>query len=308
MPMQSKSIVLLFKMKTKKKYGGVVVPLVTPLTGQFTLDHAAVEKIFDYTGQYECQPFILGTTGEATSLPFAVKKDYIRKAASLKKKYQVLYAGVGSNCVQDAIDLAKFSFEEGVDVVVATLPSYYHLTYHEMKSYFKQLADAIPGPLMIYNIPSTTHMSIPLNVIDELSQHPKIVGVKDSERSEERMKDSLSLWSQRPDFCYFLGWVMKSVDALAAGADGLVPSSANLDPKLYQGIWLNGGNDPYQQQYSDSLGELYQAGRTLGQSLAALKVLMKQLELCDTWMMPPLEKLFTPEEKKLIRKFSAKYK
>ena len=189
------------------------MPLVTPLTKEYALDRSAVKKIFSHISLHDCMPFILGTTGEASSLPLSVKKDYIRKAVSLKKEQQVLYAGIGANCLQTSIDLAKLCFDSGVDVAVATLPSYYNLTAGQMRNYFAQLADAIAGPLMIYNIPATTHMSIPLQVIDELSHHENIVGVKDSERDEERLQQSLALWRHRDDFSFFLGWAAKSAQA-----------------------------------------------------------------------------------------------
>lgn len=297
-------------MYLKKRFQGVVVPLVTPLKEDLVLDEAAVEKLFDNISSYECMPFILGTTGEAASIPFSVKYNYIRKAASLKGKYQALYAGIGSNCLQDSIELAKRSIDGGVDVVVATLPSYYSLTDAQMMKYFEQLANAVNGPLMIYNIPSTTHMSIPLPLIDELSHHENIVGVKDSERSEERLKQSLGLWAEREDFSYFLGWAARSAEALANGGDGIVPSTANVNPFLY--FVLNAQvqkgdmeNAHTMQQLSDEIGNLYQNGRTLGESLAALKILMECENLCQPWMMPPLERLSATEEKKLREAYAA---
>ena len=60
-----------------------------------------------------------------------------------------------------------------------------------MKRYFEQLADAIPLPLIIYNIPATTHSSVPLQIIDDLSYHSNIIGLKDSEENVERLHESL---------------------------------------------------------------------------------------------------------------------
>ena len=102
----------------------------------------------------------------------------------------------------ESIALAKHAFDSGADVVVATLPSYYALTEDAMLRYFDQLANAVGGPMMIYNIPATTHMSIPLKIIDQLSHHHNLVGVKDSERNEERLDESIQLWSDREDFSF----------------------------------------------------------------------------------------------------------
>lgn len=280
-------------MQTKKKYQGIVIPAVTPLTAALTLDEDAVERIFGHFRRYEVMPFILGTTGEAPSLPLSVKQHYIRLAARMKKTGDLLYAGISSNCLSESVEMARFCFGEGVDVAVATLPSYYALTEDQMKRYFEQLAERIGGPLILYNIPATTHLSIPLKILDELSHHPGIVGTKDSERNEERLKSSLNLWAHREDFSHFLGWAGKSAEALLNGGDGLVPSTGNFNPGLYQemykAVWKGEKEEALKlQTLSDQLGNTYQAGRSLGESLAVLKSIMHKEGLCQPYMMPPL--------------------
>ncbi len=109
-------------MKTKKKYEGVVIPAVTPLTANHTLDEQAVEKMFAWFRGHKAMPFILGTTGEAPSLPASVKQHYIRLSAMLKKTGDTLYAGIASNCLAESIDMAKYCFDNGVDVAVAAAP------------------------------------------------------------------------------------------------------------------------------------------------------------------------------------------
>lgn len=272
-----------------KKYQGIVVPAITPLNADRTLDQQAVERLLPLFPH----PFILGTTGEAPSLPSQLKQEYIRLAGRIKKPGQQLYVGISSNCFAESVDYAQTAAEAGADAVVATLPSYYPLNETQMHNYFQALADTIPLPLILYNIPSTTHHSIPLSLIDELSRHPNIAGTKDSERSDERLKESLQRWSGRNDFSHFLGWAARSAEALQNGSDGLVPSTANLDPRLYTGMVkaAEAGNTAELsrlQALSDSLGNSYQAGRSLGESLAELKRLMHGMHLCQPYTMPPL--------------------
>lgn len=293
-------------MKTEKKYSGVVIPAVTPLTASLQLDHEAVERMFEHFHNNGVHPFILGTTGEGASVPFSMKKEFLQLAGKLKKNGGVLYGAISSNALQESVDLANYSFDNGVDVAVATLPSYYALSESAMLKYFEQLAENVSGPLMIYNIPSTTHMSVPLAVIDQLSHHPNIVGIKDSERSEERLKQSIELWKDRKEFSHFLGWAAKSADALLMGSDGLVPSTGNFEPKLYADLFKAARGDDKSKAYelqkpSDRLGNLYQQGRTLGESLWALKVLMKELDLCKSNVMPPVYPQSQEEETKLIK-------
>jgi 4-hydroxy-tetrahydrodipicolinate synthase len=273
--------------------GVVIVPAVTPLTEKLRLDETAVEKIFASFYKHNISPFILGTTGESASLSLQLKKDYVLAAGKNKKMGSLLYAGIGSNVLSESIEFAAYCSLHAVDVVVATLPSYYALTEKQMLQYFTTLANNISLPLFIYNIPATTHMSIPLHIINELSGHKNIVGLKDSERSEDRMNESLMLWKDRKDFHYILGWAAKSADALLLGADGLVPSTGNLYPEIYADMlkaFKQGDKEKLfaMQKLSDDYGELYQSNRTLGESLHALKLLMKEKSLCNEYVMPPL--------------------
>lgn len=303
-------------MNTTKKYRGVIVPVVTPFTPDYKLDEAAVEKLFGMFFRSNSHPFILGTTGEFASLSTEIKKAYIKKAATLRKENTILYGGISSNSFDESIELAQLSIDNGVDVLVANLPSYYGLTEGQMKKYFIDLVDRVKIPLIIYNIPSTTHMSIPLAVIDELSYHPNIVGVKDSERNEVRLVQSLTLWKNRNDFSHFLGWAARSVSAIMSGGDGVVPGTGNLMPEIYSTMLKaieEGNHDAANemQQLSDAYGKLYQEGKTLGESLRALKVLMEAKGLCGATVMPPLQPLVSEEEIRLKQRFeelNEKYK
>ena len=284
----------------------IIVPAVTPLTVDYKLDEEAVQRIFNLFYQHSISPFILGTTGESASLPIEIKKDYLKVAAKNKKTGSLLFTGISSTVVSESIEFAKFCADNGVDAGAATLPSYYQLSESSIKKYFEKLADTIPLPLVIYNIPATTHMSIPLQLIDELSHHPNIIATKDSERSEERLQQSLALWKNRTDFGHFLGWAAKSADALLGGCDGLIPSTGNLFPEIYSVMLkaVQEGDQPkaYEmQQLSDVYGNLYQANRTLGESLWALKLLMKEKDLCEAVVMLPLQAQSDEEALKLIQ-------
>ncbi|QJD97267.1 dihydrodipicolinate synthase family protein [Mucilaginibacter robiniae] len=297
-------------MRIHKRFGGTVVPVVTPLTSDYRLDEEAVEKIFTHLANNEAMPFILGTTGEAASLSAQVKSDYLRKAASLKSAGAMLYVGISSNSFDESVQMAKRSFDLGASAVAATLPAYYNLSEDQIRKYLTQLADQVSGPLIIYNIPATTHMSIPLHLIDELSHHENVVAVKDSERSQKRLDESLQLWAHRPDFSYLLGWAAKSAYALLNGGDGLIPSTGNVTPEIYcemvKAVQNGDADKAYQyQQYSDQLGALYQSGRLLGESLWALKVLMQEVGLCQPNMMPPLHKLADQEAAEIKQSFHA---
>jgi dihydrodipicolinate synthase/N-acetylneuraminate lyase len=294
-------------MKIEKKFKGNIIPVVTPLTAQHKLDEEAVERIFSNLLINKAAPFILGTTGESASLSSDIKYSYLAHAVKLKQDNK-LYVGISSNSLEESVEIARRSFDAGADAVAATLPTYYSLTQDQMKRYFIELADLVGGPLLIYNIPATTHMSIPVHLIDELSHHEHIVGTKDSERNKERLTQSLQLWAKRADFCHFVGWAAQSAYGLQNGSDGLIPSTGNLAPEIYCELVKAVSNKDdekimHYQHQSDVLGNLYQSGRLLGQSLAALKVLMQEVGLCQSHMMSPLQELPAEEQAALVKAF-----
>lgn len=275
-----------------KKYSGIVVPAVTPLNADLTLDTAAVERLLLFFREHGARPFILGTTGEFPSLPIPLKTEYIKLCGRLKPAGDQLYVGISSNCMSDSVEQGHIAFGEGADVVVCNIPSYYQLSEAQIMKYFETLAEKVPGPLMIYNIPSTTHHSIPLPLIDRLSHHPNIVGLKDSERSDDRLKTALQMWSGRQDFSHLLGWAARSAFTLLHGGDGLVPSSANLSPGIYSDMLKAAAAGDVEQvnrlqDMSDQVGATYQGGGP-GSSLGALKTWMHKEGLCQPYTMPPL--------------------
>ena len=283
-------------MKEQKKYHGIVVPMVTPITKEGIVDTEAVERIVDFFAKNDVAPLIMGTTGEGNSVS---TEQGVRMISAAKKAAQgriVIYSGLVGNCISDQYEAAKQFIAAGADVIAATLPSYYALTPEQMYDYYEKLADFLTVPLMLYNITITTHMSIPMDVIERLSHHPNIVGLKDSENNVPRLEEALRLFADREDFSYFCGCTANSAVAMRNGADGIVPSVANFLPQLYTDIYQAGlrGDDKELdrlQEACDRIGKINAAGLTLGQSLAGLKVIMKQRGLCEEYMLPPLTML-----------------
>lgn len=283
-------------MKNTCKYHGVVVPMVTPVTASGMIDIPAVERIIESFANNGVAPLLMGTTGEGNSVSFSQGHILVETAVKAAKGRILIYAGLTGTCVAEQIKAANDYTKTGADVIVATLPSYYALTEEQMYNYYKNLADNIKGPLMLYNIKATTHMSIPVEIIRRLSMHPNIVGLKDSERDLERMEACISISKGREDFAYFCGWAAQSAHSLELGADGIVPSTGNFVPKMFNDLYnaaINGDMDTANmlQEKTNMIAKIYQEGRTLGESLTALKVMMQVDGLCEPHMLPPLTRL-----------------
>ena len=280
-------------MSSFPRHHGVIVPLVTPVQPDGSLDEAAAERLVDHLASNGCGMLVLGTTGEVASLPAALRLRYVEIAVRVAAKRTPVFACPASNCVSFSIDSAKAYLKAGADAVVGILPNYYKLEPAEMLAYFERLADGIRGPLMVYNMPATTGMSLPLDVIETLARRPNITGLKDSEGTAGRREEVAKRFGGRPDFSLFMGIAAHSVPALRLGFDGLVPSGGNLYPERWSALYNaarvgDWAKAEQLQTQLDASGAVFPRNRTLGQSLAALKAGLGLRSLCGPAMVPPL--------------------
>jgi dihydrodipicolinate synthase/N-acetylneuraminate lyase len=278
----------------KKCFRGVVVPMVTPFLSSGAIDEKAIRRLVEHMLKAGTQGvFVLGTTGEAASIHPRDRLKVVKAAKEAIGGRAVLYAGVSGNCLKEAILAARAYQSWGADVVVSHPPFYYKPSDIDLEKYFIGLAEAIELPLMLYNIPKTTHVNIPLELVERLCHHPNIVGIKDSSNEEHRMTDLLKRFKEHKNTVVYCGCSSLMSLALKQGAAGLVPSSGNLWPEIYQSMWLAAMEEKWaevdrQQRRSDEVGDAYQKGHTLGESLAFLKVLMEAKGLCGRMVLPPL--------------------
>ncbi len=284
-------------MAMTKKHHGVVIPMVTPFTARGELDENSARKIIDSLldgGAHGV--FVLGTTGEKASISLRTRFNLIRLAVEHVEGRALVYAGVSDDCLSNTLEAAEVSFRVGVHAVVAHPPCYYALRPDELIDYFTLLADSMKSPLLLYNIPTTTHTSIPPMVIARLSEHPNVVGLKDSENSEGRPEEIVRLVGGKDDFSLFMGASVLSAKALFIGMDGMVPSSGNLVPNYWYRMYEAAQKSEWPeveriQSLVNRVAAVFQSNRTLGQSLAALKAALSTLGLCEPTMLPPLHTL-----------------
>ena len=278
-------------------YYGVIVPMVTPVTPAGALDEPAIRRVIDHLIRGGVDGiFVLGTTGEAASLSQEMRLQLVKLTLDCAKGATTVYAGISHNSLASAVAAADAYSQLGVDLLVAHLPAYYDLNPEEQEAYFLTLSQKIKGPLMLYNMPSTTHMSLPIEVIARLSEQPNIVGLKDSERDIDRLTRIMEVLGSRDDFSILVGVTALSTTALDLGAHGTVPSLGNLVPDLCQKLYqsaIQGDAERVEkcQQQLDDLGRLLRRQLSLGQSLGATKAAMGALSLCGPDVLPPLQPL-----------------
>ena len=285
-----------------KTFYGLVPPMVTPFTPEGGLDEPAVRRIVDslIAGGVD-GIFVLGTNGELSSMPADMRRRLVELTVGQVNRRVTVYAGITDNCLGNSQRAAEEYAGLGVDALVAHLPSYYPLGAEEIRDWFLRLADHSPAPLILYNIPVTTHHSIPLPVVEELMRHPRVAGIKDSERDEKRQAAGIAMLCANPERSFFCGASPLFLSTLVQGADGIVPATANFAPAVHADLYRAVHRKDQAaaeacQRFQERLTGLYlKAGRPLAQNIAALKGLMWVAGLCGPTVLSPLRTL-NPQE------------
>lgn len=275
-------------------FRGVVIPSITPFDAEGGIDRAATGPVIDHFVDGGVDGvLLLGTTGEGASIDRAGRRRWVEAAVERIDGRVDVLAEIGGTCLSESREEAAVFAEAGVDGFLAHLPAYYPLGAAEMEAWFADLADGLAGPLLLYNIPMTTGMSIPEEVVRGLADHPNVRGIKDSEYDDARMERILGWTAGRDDFAYFVGPSARAATGIALGADGVVPGVGNLLPAAFVRIVERARAGEAEeaerlQAIVKSAGDTYMAGRTVGQAVAALKTGMAALGLCEPVVLPPL--------------------
>lgn len=278
--------------------------MITPFGSDGKVDIPASKKIINYLIEYGAVPFIQGTTGEGLSISNEQRLQFGEAVAEECRERTPVFAAISHHSFSDSVMLGRRFLEMGMDAVAAHLPGFYPMADDQIITYYEELAEAVAGPLIIYNIPKTVHRSIPLSVADRLSHHPDICGIKDSENNLSRQVTAIDMWSGRNDFVHVIGWSARSAYAVSRGSDGIVPSTGNIVPGLYRRLYEAASSGDMEeanrlQEETDAISRIYQEEKSLADSLSALKVIMKHLNFCDDHVLPPLTKCSEKEVRKI---------
>jgi 4-hydroxy-tetrahydrodipicolinate synthase len=276
--------------------------MVTPVNRTGGLDEVAVDRLVDYLIAGGVNGvFVLGTTGEGVSVPHELRRQLVERTVRRVHGRALVYAGISGLQPNETVAGNQY-FQVGADVVVACPPVEFPTDL--VLGWFRALLDGLKGPLMMYNIPQTTKVSIPLPVVESLLGHPRLIGLKDSENNAKRLEELMQRFGGRPGFSLFVGVGALMARGLRMGADGIVPSVGNLIPDIchqlfscaQRGDWA--GVELHAARMNVVAG-LYQTGRTLGESLAALKAALYCRGICEPNVLPPLSPLSEGETQQL---------
>lgn len=285
---------------------GIIVPLATPLKGQDALDTGGLERLVNHAiagGVHGL--FILGTTGEGASLSRELRLHLIRLASHLAGGRAPVLVGITETSFAESVRLSHAAADAGAAAVVVAPPYYFRYSQSDLLYYLEQLADAVPLPLVLYNIPQFTKVEYSTETVRRASEIPNVVALKDSSGSLNYLEQSIASVSHRPDFSVFIGPEEQLVDGLRAGATGGVSGGANLFPRLYvdtyeaarRGEWAQA--ERLQKIILAVSAALYGIGDPDSSYLRGLKTALAAEGICSDFPALPFTR-FTAEERAAV--------
>ncbi len=221
---------------------GLFPPCVTPLNADESLDQAGLERQLErLIGVGVHGFFMLGTSGEGTTLTDDTKWAAIKAAKRIIAGRVPIIASAMDTSTERVLQNIDGMKDVGVDAV-AISPPYYFMPFHDrdMLAFFTTLAEKSSLPIFIYNIPSTTKVTLSVDVIAQLAGMDNIIGVKDSTGNWAHGVELLDRVAERDDFAVFLGSHLVAGQGLMFGARGAIMSLANIDPETCLALYEAG--------------------------------------------------------------------
>ncbi len=293
---------------TMKKIRGIIPPVVTPLKGNDELDMEGIVCLVErmISGGVHGL-FLLGTTGEAQSLTYALRRDFVSAVCRQVAGRVPVLVAITDTSFDESISMAKFAAANGAAGVVAAAPYYFPLSQVELCEYFTALADASPLPIYLYNMPSHVKAFLEVNTVLKLAEHPNIAGLKDSSANMNYFRTLYHHLGKRDDFALYVGPEELTGECVLMGADGGVNGGANMFPELYVEMFnaAEGGDlkrvKDLQERIMDISTSLYTIGKYGSSYLKGLKCSLSLLGVCSGYIAWPYRE-FEPSERVLVRK------
>lgn len=283
---------------TQRRFHGVVPPTITALDADERLDRAGMARLVEHQiGGGVHGVFVLGTNGEGPCLRDAVRREVCEVAVEAARGRVPVIAGVLQPSAARVIEDMALLRDTGIAAFVVTTP-YYFGGYNEdeLVGYYRRVADATDLPILIYNIPQNTKVSVKASAVLKIAEDPRIAGVKDSSGDWAEVQ-RLILERPREDFAILQGNQQMAAISLVLGADGLVPGFANVHPRLmvdlYEAVRRGAVAEAFAiQKRVDAFLRI--RGRA---TLHGTKLLAAHLGLIEPNLTAPLPRM-TPDEAK----------
>ena len=211
-------------------FHGSIVALVTPMQADGAVDNEALDQLVEFHIENGTDGIVaVGTTGESATLDEQEHVDVIRRVVERVAGRIPVIAGTGANSTREAIELTRHAMEAGADACLLVTPYYNKPTQEGLYQHFKAVAEAVPTPQLLYNVPGRTAVDMSNDTVARLADIPNIVGLKDATGNLERGREIIARCGDKIDI--LSGDDATAMELILAGAKGDISVTANVAPR-----------------------------------------------------------------------------
>ena len=284
---------------------GIIAPVATTFGSDGELDlpgfRANLER---YADSALDGVLVLGSNGEYPLLDRSEKLRLIESAVATIAGRRVVMAGTGAESTRDTIALTREAAALGIDYAVVITPYYYKPRYDHAAylAHYHAVADASPVPVIVYVMAAYTGVDLSASLVRDLSEHPNIVGVKDSGGNAPKVGEMIA--GAAPGFGVLAGSASFLYPALCLGATGGILALANVVPGACKEIaraFHAGDHETARTQQLRLLAP--NAAVTSRFGIPGLKVALETVGLTGGVPRPPLQPLNEADAAEVRRTF-----
>jgi 4-hydroxy-tetrahydrodipicolinate synthase len=211
---------------------GIFPPLVTAFHKDESIDEEVNRRHVRYVRDHVNGYVTSGTTGEFPYMTFEENRRVLEIVAKENRGEKPIIAGASAPATWQAIEMAKNAKDAGADAVLVTTPYFLHPSPKGCYQHFYEISRAVEIDVIMYNIPQTVGAALPVDVIEDLSEIPNIIGLKDTSGNLAYTLKVLEKVEGR--IHVLVGNDEIAVPSLLSGCSGAILMSANVFPELWQ--------------------------------------------------------------------------
>ena len=210
---------------------GSIVALVTPMHGDASIDWEAMDALLDMHLREGTGAIVsVGTTGESSTLSVKEHCEVIAHTVDKVGGAIPVIAGTGANSTTEAIELTAAALGHGADACLLVTPYYNKPTQEGLYQHHKRIAEAVPVPQILYNVPGRTAVDMLPATVGRLAGIDNIIGIKEATGNLQRGREVLDICAGR--MAVYSGDDATAVELILMGAAGNISVTANVAPAL----------------------------------------------------------------------------
>jgi 4-hydroxy-tetrahydrodipicolinate synthase len=211
-------------------FSGSIVAIVTPMHADGAVNFAALERLVEFHIDNRTDGIVaVGTTGESATLSVDEHIEVVKRVIATARKRVPVIAGTGANSTTEAIEWTTLAKQAGADACLLVTPYYNKPTQEGLYLHYKQIAQSVAIPQILYNVPGRTACDMQPETVARLAEISNIVGLKEATGSLDRNRELINLVGNK--ITLLSGDDDIAVDSTLAGFKGVISVTANVAPR-----------------------------------------------------------------------------